>query len=61
MVSFNDRNFFVASIPTHRRDVHLKKYLPPPLPNITRYLTIVIGCLPKGTELVSFVRWKQPH
>jgi DNA mismatch repair protein MSH3 len=28
MVAFNDRNFLVASIPTHRRDVHLKKYVP---------------------------------
>lgn len=27
MVAFNDRNFVVASIPTHRRDVHLKKLL----------------------------------
>ncbi|KAF8652763.1 hypothetical protein AX16_004259 [Volvariella volvacea WC 439] len=27
MVSFNDRNFLVASIPVHRRDVHLKKLL----------------------------------
>ncbi|KAF8162946.1 muts domain V-domain-containing protein [Crassisporium funariophilum] len=27
MVAFNDRNFMVASIPTHRRDVHLKKLL----------------------------------
>ncbi|TFK72184.1 hypothetical protein BDN72DRAFT_836577 [Pluteus cervinus] len=27
MVAFNDRNFLVASIPTHRRDVHLKKLL----------------------------------
>ena len=25
MVSYVDRNFLVASIPTHRRDVHLKK------------------------------------
>jgi DNA mismatch repair protein MSH3 len=25
MVAFNDRNFIVASIPIHRRDVHLKK------------------------------------
>lgn len=27
MVSFQDRNFLVASIPTHRRDVHLKKWV----------------------------------
>ncbi|KAF8061576.1 DNA mismatch repair protein MSH3 [Lyophyllum atratum] len=27
MVAFNDRNFLVASIPTHRRDVHLKNLL----------------------------------
>ncbi|PFH52420.1 hypothetical protein AMATHDRAFT_140149 [Amanita thiersii Skay4041] len=27
MVAFVDRNFLVASIPTHRRDVHLKKLL----------------------------------
>lgn len=27
MVAFNDRNFLVASIPTHRREVHLKKYV----------------------------------
>ncbi|TFK27399.1 DNA mismatch repair protein MSH3 [Coprinopsis marcescibilis] len=27
MVAYNDRNFFVASIPTHRRDVYLKKLL----------------------------------
>ncbi|KAK0228364.1 muts domain V-domain-containing protein [Armillaria fumosa] len=27
MVSFNDRNFLVASIPSHRRDIHLKKLL----------------------------------
>ncbi|RXW20992.1 hypothetical protein EST38_g4863 [Candolleomyces aberdarensis] len=27
MVSFPDRNYVVASIPTHRRDVHLKKLL----------------------------------
>ena len=26
IVAFIDRNFLVASIPTHRRDVHLKKY-----------------------------------
>ncbi|KAJ6496538.1 DNA mismatch repair protein MSH3 [Mycena vitilis] len=27
MVCFTDRNFFVASIPTHRKDIHLKKLL----------------------------------
>ncbi|KAF9466351.1 DNA mismatch repair protein MSH3 [Collybia nuda] len=27
MVAFTDRNFLVASIPTHRREVHLKKLL----------------------------------
>ncbi|KAF8894689.1 muts domain V-domain-containing protein [Infundibulicybe gibba] len=27
MIAFSDRNFTVASIPTHRRDVHLKKLL----------------------------------
>lgn len=27
MVAFNDRNFLVASIPTHRGDIHLKKLL----------------------------------
>ncbi|KAJ7940789.1 muts domain V-domain-containing protein [Mycena leptocephala] len=27
MVCFTDRNFLVASIPTHRRDIHLKKLL----------------------------------
>ncbi|KAF8626218.1 hypothetical protein AX15_004907 [Amanita polypyramis BW_CC] len=27
MVAYTDRNFLVASIPTHRRDVHLKKLL----------------------------------
>ncbi|KAK0210572.1 muts domain V-domain-containing protein [Desarmillaria ectypa] len=27
MVSFKDRNFLVASIPSHRRDIHLKKLL----------------------------------
>jgi len=27
MVAFNDRNFLVASIPIHRRDIHLKKYV----------------------------------
>ncbi|KAG5652337.1 hypothetical protein H0H81_005358 [Sphagnurus paluster] len=26
MVAFTDRNFVVASIPSHRRDIHLKKY-----------------------------------
>jgi len=25
MVAYVDRNFMVASIPVHRRDVHLKK------------------------------------
>ncbi|KAJ2917229.1 hypothetical protein MD484_g3189, partial [Candolleomyces efflorescens] len=27
MVSFHDRNYLVASVPTHRRDIHLKKFV----------------------------------
>lgn len=39
MVAFNDRNFLVASIPTHRRDIHLKKYVQKfPVVDISRTL-----------------------
>ncbi len=35
MIAFEDRNFLVASIPDHRRDIHLKKYEPCVSPSIT--------------------------
>lgn len=42
MVAFNDRNFLVASIPTHRRDVHLKKY-------VQKCLGLYISCALKAS------------
>lgn len=37
MVCYQDRNFIAASVPTQRRDIHLKKYFFPFI--LSHYLT----------------------
>lgn len=49
MVAFNDHNFLVASIPIHRGEIHLKKYVLKCLV-INSYLIYSVGFCHKDTE-----------